>query len=51
MLLHIDGEIVEVRPGEYFNSKGLVESRFLELLNRKPKPKPTTNNGSNKSRS
>lgn len=51
MLLHIDGEIVEVRPGEYFNSKGLVESRFLELLNPKPKPKPIKNNGSTKSRS
>lgn len=51
MLLHIDGEIVEVRPGEYFNSKGLVESRFLELLSPKPKPKPTKNNGSTKSRS
>jgi hypothetical protein len=53
MLLHIDGEIVEVRPGEYFNSKGLVESRFLELLNPKPKPKPKPmkNNGSTKSRS
>ena len=31
MLLHIDGEIVEIRPGEFFNSKGLVESRYLEL--------------------
>jgi hypothetical protein len=38
MLLHIDGEVVEIRPGEQFKSKKEVESRFLELLNQ-PKPK------------
>ena len=39
MLLHIDGDIIEIRPGEFFNSKGLVESRYLELLDRPNKPK------------
>jgi len=38
MLLHIDGEVVEIRPGEQFKSKKEVESRFLELLNQ-PKPR------------
>ena len=33
MLLHIDGEVIEIRPGEQFKSKKEVESRFLELLN------------------
>ena len=39
MLLHIDGDIIEIRPGELFNSKGLVESRYLQLLNQPSKPK------------
>ena len=57
MLLHIDGEIVEIRPGELFNSKRLVESRYLELLNqpkqpkRGPKPKIKEEDGSTESRS
>ena len=32
MLLHIDGEVVEIRPSEYFESKTLVNSRYLELV-------------------
>jgi len=32
MLLHIDGEVVEIRPSELFESKGIVESRYLELV-------------------
>lgn len=36
MLLHIDGEIVEIRPGELFESRTKVKSRYLELLNKKP---------------
>ena len=48
MLLHIDGEIVEIRPGELFDSNKIVKSRYLELINpplqKKPKrsykPKP-----------
>jgi hypothetical protein len=32
MLLHIDGEVVEIRPSELFESKGTVESRYLELV-------------------
>lgn len=57
MLLHIDGEIVEIRPGELFNSKRLVESRYLELMDqpkkpkRGPKPKIEEENGSTESRS
>lgn len=57
MLLHIDGEIVEIRPGELFNSKGLVESRYLELVDqpnkpkRGPKPKPKKEDGSTENRS
>ncbi len=33
MLLHIDGEVVEIRPSELFESKTLVSSRHLELVN------------------
>jgi hypothetical protein len=32
MLLHIDGEIVEIRPSELFESKSFVNSRYLELI-------------------
>jgi len=32
MLLHIDGEVIEIRPGEQFKSKGLIDSRYLELI-------------------
>ena len=32
MLLHIDGEVVEIRPSEFFESKTLVDSRYLELI-------------------
>jgi hypothetical protein len=38
MLLHLDGEVVEIRPSELFESKTLVTSRYLELIN-KPIPK------------
>lgn len=38
MLLHIDGEVIEIRPGEMFKSKAPVESRFLEVL-KEPKPR------------
>jgi hypothetical protein len=34
MLLHIDGEVVEIRPSELFESKTLVTSRYLELINK-----------------
>jgi len=33
MLLHIDGEVVEIRPGEFFQSKKEVDSRYLEIIN------------------
>ena len=39
MLLHVDGELVEIRPGELFESKNLVDSRYLEVI--KPKVKAT----------
>ena len=32
MLLHIDGDIVEIRPGELFKSKSRVTSRYLEVI-------------------
>jgi len=32
MLLYIDGEVIEIRPSELFESKTLVESRYLEVL-------------------
>jgi len=35
MLLHVDGEIVEIRPGELFKSKTLVNSRYLEIIKSK----------------
>jgi hypothetical protein len=37
MLLHIDGEVVEIRPSELFESKNLVDSRYLELINKPAK--------------
>ena len=42
MLLHIDGEVVEIRPGELFKSKKQVPSRYLDLIVKKKKtgPKP-----------
>jgi hypothetical protein len=61
MLLHIDGEVIEIRPGEFFESKNLVDSRYLEIINKpeqkkkkgRPSKHPTvtqkeSNNGSNK---
>ena len=47
MLLHIDGEVVEIRPGEFFQSKKVVDSKYLELLNTpKKKEKPLKKKGS-----
>jgi hypothetical protein len=44
MLLHIDGEVVEIRPSEFFESKTLVDSRYLELIEApKKKGRPTKN--------
>jgi len=34
MLLHIDGEVVEIRPSELFESKTIVDSRYLQLINK-----------------
>lgn len=40
MLLHIDGEVVEIRPGELFESKTLVDSRYLNVIEQdKEEPK------------
>lgn len=38
MLLHIDGEVVEIRPSELFESKVLVDSRYLQLIEQEEKP-------------
>ena len=35
MLLHIDGEIIEIRPGELFESKSYLDSRYLERIDKK----------------
>ena len=35
MLLHVDGEIVEIRPGELFESKSYLDSRYLERIDKK----------------
>ena len=50
MLLHIDGEVIEIRPGEFFESKNLVDSRYLEIINKPAEkkkkgrpPKPSVN--------
>jgi len=32
MLLHINGNIVEIRPGELFESNANISSRYLELI-------------------
>ncbi len=42
MLLHIDGEVVEIRPSELFESKTLVTSRNLELVTEPTKKKKAT---------
>jgi len=34
MLLHIDGEVVEIRPSEHFESNTMIESRYLELISK-----------------
>tara|TARA_R100000963_G_C4626401_1_gene92535 strand:- start:613 stop:795 length:183 start_codon:yes stop_codon:yes gene_type:complete len=39
MLLHIDGEVIEIRPGELFESKAYVDSRNLEIISEPPKRK------------
>ena len=41
MLLHIDGEVVEIRPSELFESKTLVDSRYLELISKPVEKKKT----------
>ena len=47
MLLHMDGEVVEIRPSELFESKEPVESRYLQLVSEPKKigrPKKKTEN-------
>jgi hypothetical protein len=39
MLLYIDNSIVEIRPGELFESKVPIDSRFLDLLEEPVKKK------------
>lgn len=42
MLLHIDGEVVEIRPGENFTSSSVVESRYLEVIQKPTAAKKRT---------
>jgi len=59
MLLHINGKIVEIRPGELFQSKTLVKSRYLSIIpseekiekKRKSSPKKSITNKTNVSSS
>ena len=37
MLLCVDGKVLEIRPGEILQTQSLVDSRYLELINDKPK--------------
>jgi len=37
MLLHIDNEIIEIRPGEEFTSKKAIKARHLEEIIKSPK--------------
>jgi hypothetical protein len=32
MLLQVEGEVIEIRPGEIFESSGPVDSRYLEEI-------------------
>jgi hypothetical protein len=49
MLLHIDGEVIEIRPGELFESRSLVSSRHLEIINiPKKKGRPAKSSHQNK---
>lgn len=38
MLIHVDGNIVEIRPGEVFKSRKLLDIKYLEILDQ-PKPR------------
>jgi hypothetical protein len=40
ILLYVDGEIVEIRPGEFFESSDVICIKHLEKIESKPKPKP-----------
>jgi len=49
MLLYIDGEVVEIRPAELFESAQLIESRYLTridppkiIVKKKGRPKKQT---------
>ncbi len=39
MLLYIDGEVIEIRPGELFKSKNLINSRYLDVIDKPKAPK------------
>lgn len=32
MLLYLDNKIIEIRPGELFESKTFVDSRYLQVI-------------------
>jgi hypothetical protein len=50
MLLQLEGEVIEIRPGEIFESSAPVDSRYLEEI-KAPKPvKPRTKKASSKTK-
>jgi len=51
MLLQIDSRVIEIRPGEFFQSKEEIVSRFLDpILPKKRKKKELDGSSSPKSR-
>lgn len=41
MLLYLDNDVIEIRPGELFESKSLVDSRYLDIISSPTKKKKT----------
>ena len=44
MLLYVDGNIIEIRPSELFESKALMDSRYLELIEEPKQEEPEIKN-------
>lgn len=34
MLLYLDNNVIEIRPGELFESQSLVSSRYLDIIDK-----------------
>jgi len=41
MLLYLDNNVIEIRPGELFESKSLVNSRYLDIIDQPIRKKKT----------